>query len=51
MPLWGGGRITPATLKRRQTRVYNALAVRPALGVAELRRELIRLSCLISAHQ
>ncbi len=37
-------------LKRRQIRVYNRLALRPAVGVAELRRELIRLSCLISSH-
>ncbi|MFB7216330.1 hypothetical protein [Streptomyces sp. NPDC056255] len=37
-------------LRRRQIRVYNRLALRPAVGAAELRRELIRLSCLISAH-
>ncbi|MEV5204493.1 hypothetical protein [Streptomyces sp. NPDC053720] len=37
-------------LKRRQIRFYNRLALRPAVGAAELRRELIRLSCLISAH-
>ncbi|MCX5112523.1 hypothetical protein OOK13_29415 [Streptomyces sp. NBC_00378] len=37
-------------LRRRQIRVYNQLALRPAVGAAELRRELIRLSCLISAH-
>ncbi|MER7466822.1 hypothetical protein [Streptomyces sp. NPDC097981] len=37
-------------LKRRQIRVYNRLALRPAVGAAELRRELIRLSCLISSH-
>lgn len=37
-------------LRRRQIRIYNELALRPAVGAAELRRELIRLSCLISAH-
>ncbi|MER5618215.1 hypothetical protein [Streptomyces sp. NPDC002215] len=38
------------SLRRRQIRVYNRLALRPAVGAAELRRELIRLSCLISSH-
>ncbi|MEU2135169.1 hypothetical protein [Streptomyces sp. NPDC018352] len=38
------------SLRRRQIRVYNQLALRPAVGAAELRRELIRLSCLISSH-
>ncbi|WP_406004597.1 hypothetical protein [Streptomyces sp. NBC_00987] len=37
-------------LKRQQIRIYNRLALRPAVGAAELRRELIRLSCLISSH-
>ncbi|MEV7239563.1 hypothetical protein AB0N06_38670 [Streptomyces sp. NPDC051020] len=37
-------------LKRWQIRIYNRLALRPAVGAAELRRELIRLSGLISAH-
>ncbi|MFE7045971.1 hypothetical protein ACFU9X_43260 [Streptomyces atratus] len=37
-------------LRRRQIRIYNELALRPDVGAAELRRELIRLSCLISAH-
>ncbi|WP_331722648.1 hypothetical protein [Streptomyces sp. NBC_00122] len=37
-------------LKRRQIGTYNQLALRPALGAAELRRELIRLFCLISSH-
>lgn len=37
-------------LKRRQIRVYNRLALQPALGTAELRRELIRLFRLISSH-
>ncbi|MGW1848777.1 hypothetical protein [Streptomyces sp. NPDC001966] len=37
-------------LRRRQIRIYNQLARRPDCGAAELRRELIRLSCLISAH-
>ncbi|MFI5987333.1 hypothetical protein ACIBEA_41490 [Streptomyces sp. NPDC051555] len=37
-------------LKREQVRVYNQLATPPAVGAAELRRELIRLSCLISSH-
>ncbi|MCX5115499.1 hypothetical protein OOK13_45210 [Streptomyces sp. NBC_00378] len=37
-------------LRRRQIRIYNQLAHRPTIGAAELRRELIRLSCLISAH-
>jgi hypothetical protein len=36
--------------KRRQIRIYNRLALRPAAGAAELRRELIRLSCVISTH-
>ncbi len=38
------------SLKRQQTRAYNQLALRPTVGAAELRRELIRLSCLISSH-
>ncbi|MFC9756220.1 hypothetical protein [Streptomyces sp. NPDC056921] len=38
------------SLRRRQVRVYNRLALRPDGGAVELRRELIRLSCLISAH-
>ncbi|MFD3549186.1 hypothetical protein ACFWUW_26885 [Streptomyces sp. NPDC058655] len=38
------------SLKRQQIRAYNQLALRPAVGAAELRRELIRLSCLISSH-
>ncbi|MDJ0382329.1 hypothetical protein [Streptomyces sp. G-G2] len=38
------------SLKRRQVRAYHQLALRPAVGAAELRRELIRLSCLISSH-
>lgn len=38
------------SLKRRQIRTYNQLALRPTVGAAELRRELIRLSCLISSH-
>ncbi|MET9466102.1 hypothetical protein ABZY44_15155 [Streptomyces sp. NPDC006544] len=38
------------TLKRQQIRIYGRLALQPALGTAELRRELIRLSCLISSH-
>ncbi|MFE7268595.1 hypothetical protein ACFU9B_42620 [Streptomyces sp. NPDC057592] len=37
-------------LRRRQIRIYNQLARHPDSGAAELRRELIRLSCLISAH-
>ncbi|MEV6683959.1 hypothetical protein AB0N28_01170 [Streptomyces sp. NPDC051130] len=37
-------------LQQRWTRTYNLLAVQPERGGAELRRELIRLSCLISAH-
>lgn len=37
-------------IRRRQIRIYNQLALRPAVGAAELRRELIRLSCLISSH-
>ncbi|MGW1412276.1 hypothetical protein [Streptomyces sp. NPDC002403] len=37
-------------LKRRQIWIYNRLALRPATGAAELRRELIRLSCLISSN-
>ncbi|MGW6841166.1 hypothetical protein [Streptomyces sp. NPDC054958] len=37
-------------LKRRQIRAYNQLAQHPAAGAAELRRELIRLSCLIISH-
>ncbi|MGW1848321.1 hypothetical protein [Streptomyces sp. NPDC001966] len=37
-------------LRRRQILIYNQLALRPDGGAAELRRELIRLSCLISAH-
>ncbi|MEW2373381.1 hypothetical protein AB0940_29015 [Streptomyces sp. NPDC006656] len=37
-------------LKRQQIRAYNQLALRPTTGAAELRRELIRLSCLITAH-
>ncbi|MFD7495991.1 hypothetical protein ACFV8T_26980 [Streptomyces sp. NPDC059832] len=32
-------------LKRQQIRTYNRLAPRPTIGAAELRRELIRLSC------
>ncbi|MET8747518.1 hypothetical protein [Streptomyces sp. NPDC004728] len=38
------------SLRRRQIRTYNQLALRPAVGAAELRRELIRLSCRISSH-
>ncbi|MBT2467708.1 hypothetical protein J7E97_07450 [Streptomyces sp. ISL-66] len=38
------------SLKRQQIRIYGRLALQPALGTAELRRELIRLSCLISSH-
>ncbi|MFE5679740.1 hypothetical protein ACFQ7B_38530 [Streptomyces erythrochromogenes] len=38
------------SLKRQQIHTYNQLALRPTLGAAELRRELIRLSCLISSH-
>ncbi|WP_405533794.1 hypothetical protein OG592_43330 (plasmid) [Streptomyces avidinii] len=38
------------SLKRQQVRAYNQLALRPTMGAAELRRELIRLSCLISSH-
>ncbi|MFG2394976.1 hypothetical protein ACGFYF_39820 [Streptomyces lavendulae] len=38
------------SLKRRQIRTYNLLALRPTAGAAELRRELIRLSRLISSH-
>ncbi|MFE7268348.1 hypothetical protein ACFU9B_41245 [Streptomyces sp. NPDC057592] len=37
-------------LRHRQILIYNQLVLRPAVGAAELRRELIRLSCLISAH-
>ncbi|MFF1414055.1 hypothetical protein ACFVX6_30395 [Streptomyces sp. NPDC058289] len=37
-------------LQREQIRTYRALALQPALHTAVLRRELIRLSCLISAH-
>ncbi|MGW7099722.1 hypothetical protein [Streptomyces sp. NPDC054838] len=37
-------------LQQQWTRTYNLLAVRPERGGAELRRELIRLSCLISGH-
>ncbi|MGR4877937.1 hypothetical protein ACIPUC_00635 [Streptomyces sp. LARHCF249] len=37
-------------LQQRWTRTYNQLALRPALGTAELRRELIGLSCGISSH-
>ncbi|WP_329584975.1 hypothetical protein OG298_00695 [Streptomyces sp. NBC_01005] len=37
-------------LKRRQIRIFNRLALRPAVGAAELQRVLIRLSCLIGAH-
>ncbi|MFD7096404.1 hypothetical protein [Streptomyces xanthophaeus] len=38
------------SLKRQEIRTYNQLALRPTTGAAELRRELIRLSCLISSH-
>ncbi|MEV6733736.1 hypothetical protein [Streptomyces sp. NPDC051364] len=38
------------SLKRQQIRAYNQLALRPTVAAAELRRELIRLSCLISSH-
>ncbi|MEV6734555.1 MULTISPECIES: hypothetical protein [unclassified Streptomyces] len=38
------------SLKRQQIRAYNELALRPTVGAAELRRELIRLSCPISSH-
>ncbi|MGP3691019.1 hypothetical protein ACTVZO_41200 [Streptomyces sp. IBSNAI002] len=37
-------------LKRRQIRIYNRLVTQPALGTAELRRELIRTFCRISSH-
>ncbi|MGW7102868.1 hypothetical protein [Streptomyces sp. NPDC054838] len=37
-------------LQQRWTRTYNLLAVGPVRGGAELRRELIRMSCEISAH-
>ncbi|WP_326770740.1 hypothetical protein OG978_44385 (plasmid) [Streptomyces sp. NBC_01591] len=37
-------------IRCRQIRIYNRLALRPAVGATELRRELIRLSCLISSH-
>lgn len=37
-------------LQQRWTRTYNLLAMRPERGGAELRRQLIRLSCRISAH-
>ncbi|MFB0631636.1 hypothetical protein [Streptomyces sp. AB3(2024)] len=37
-------------LKQDQIRIYRRLALQPALDTAVLRRELIRLSCLISAH-
>ncbi|WP_327310036.1 hypothetical protein OG730_43490 (plasmid) [Streptomyces sp. NBC_01298] len=37
-------------LQREQLRIYRQLALQPALHTAELRRALIRLSCLISAH-
>ncbi|MFJ5720467.1 hypothetical protein [Streptomyces sp. NPDC093149] len=37
-------------LGRRQIRIYNQLALHPAVGAAELRRKLIRLPCLISSH-
>ncbi|MER6256291.1 hypothetical protein ABT224_33570 [Streptomyces sp. NPDC001584] len=37
-------------LKRQQIRACNRLAVKPAQGASELRRELIRVSCLISSH-
>ncbi|WP_329191774.1 MULTISPECIES: hypothetical protein [unclassified Streptomyces] len=37
-------------LQQQWTRTYNLLAVRPERGGAELRRELIRLFCRISAH-
>ncbi|MFK0017069.1 hypothetical protein [Streptomyces sp. NPDC091027] len=37
-------------LQREQIRIYRQLAQQPALHTAELRRTLIRLSCLISAH-
>lgn len=37
-------------LQREQIRTYRRLALQPALHTAELRRALIRLSCLISAH-
>lgn len=38
------------SLKQDQIRIYRRLARQPALDTAGLRRELIRLSCLISAH-
>ncbi|MDD9383115.1 hypothetical protein M8Z33_42015 [Streptomyces sp. ZAF1911] len=37
-------------LKQDQIRIYRRLALQPALDTSGLRRELIRLSCLISAH-
>ncbi|MEU6895903.1 hypothetical protein ABZ934_29910 [Streptomyces sp. NPDC046557] len=37
-------------LQQQWTRTYNLLAVRPERGGAELRRELIGLSCRISSH-
>lgn len=37
-------------LMREQIRIYRQLALHPTLHTAELRRALIRLSCLISAH-
>lgn len=37
-------------VKRQQIRAYNRLALKPAYGASELRRELIRVSCLISSH-
>ncbi|MFD4916995.1 hypothetical protein ACFWNR_27805 [Streptomyces virginiae] len=38
------------SLKQDQIRIYRRLALQPALDTAVLRRELIRLSCLINAH-
>lgn len=37
-------------LQQQWTRTYNLLAVRAEQGGAELRRELVRLSCEISGH-
>ncbi|CAM5666447.1 hypothetical protein SAVIM338S_06912 [Streptomyces avidinii] len=38
------------SLKRQQIEIYRRLSVQPDVGTAELRRELIRFSCLISSH-
>ncbi|MFC9626840.1 hypothetical protein ACFTXM_45120 [Streptomyces sp. NPDC056930] len=40
----------PTDIKRQQIRTYNRPALRPTIGAAGLRQDLIRVSCLISTH-